>query len=406
MSPNLSRNLAFVVAAVALAAVFCLSALSTVVEAAAGPYPVDPVGALPTNTRLTFQNPRGLHRYYAFFYYGGDLTWFYKFSSDGIKWSTYQGGLDGSLGSASVWVSDNGFQLIVHFVASGSFFGSIMYRRGTIADLSETITWTAPQTVVPSGLGTFGLSVTRTASGRPVITAVAESTTSPSYRYEVRGWGANADSTAPVWTPATLMPSSMGLVQRQSGGFTSAYAAGGNYVFVASSAARALVSTSSPWDVSWVRASWDGGIWSVGPVTTFKTTESAARPASLVVDEALLPHALVLYSSAMITPLVHYKGTSPDGRAYQTFGVSSQFVTSATLSIDLTSTPRKLKAIYHYGSSNIYWRESSTSTVSWGPENTIFWSENATDLSSSQRDFVGRIHCLAESSHGVYYFNI
>ena len=409
MSAKFPTTVSLAVGAAAMAAIFCMSAFAPVVEAAGrGPFLVEANGFLPTNSRLVFQNPRGLQRYYAFFYYPGDLTWFYKYSVDGVVWSALQAGMDGALGSASLWVYDSGRELVVHLVASGTFVGQIQYRRGTIGDFAQTITWTGVQLVEPGGsnAATYGLSITRTANGRPVITAVGETFTSPTYRYEVRAWGANADSPTPLWTRATLIPSFTGLTTRQTGGYTSSYAAGGNYVFVAGSAARSLKSVSSPWDVSWVRASWDGTLWSVGPVTVLASTEAAARPASLVIDEALLPHALVLYSGAMITPLVHYRGTSPDGRTYQTFGVSSSPVTSATLSIDFTSNPKKLKAIYHYGSSNIYWKDSPTSTISWGPENTIIWSEDTTDLSSSQRDLVGRIHGLAESSHGVYYFNI
>lgn len=409
MRRNLSLGVPVGAAALVLAGVFFLSLFLPAVEASTGPNLIESAGALPTDSRLVFQNPRGLHRYYAFFFYGGDWTWFYKYSSDGLSWSTDQGALDGGFGSAAVWVYDSGTQLIVHFVASGlTPPGSILYRRGTIADTSETINWTAGQTVEPGGSNamTFGLSVTRTANGRPAITAVAEVYVNPTYRYEVRGWGANADAPTPVWTRTTLVSSFSALPTQQTGGYTSASAAGGNYIFVAASAARALISTSMPWDVSWVRASWDGALWSMGSVTTFASSESAPRPISLVEDDALLPNALAVYPSGAGVALRHYHGTAADGTKYQTFAVSSQAVTSATLSIDLSSTPKKLKAIYHYGTGNIYWKESPTSSISWGAENTIMWRDNTTDLSSAQRDFVGHVHGLAESSNGVYYFNI
>ena len=398
------------IAVVVLAAAFCFIALLPFVEAAGiGPNLVDSTGTLPTNSRLVFQNPRGLHRYYAFFYNGGDFSWMHRYSADGFTWSDLQSGIDGGFGSASLWVYDSGRELVVHLVASGLVpVGSILYRRGTIADTAEAINWTGIQTVEPGGSSarTFGLGITRTANGRPVITAVAEVYVAPTYRYEVRGWGANADAPTPVWTRATLIPSFSVLPTQQTGGYTSAYAGGGNYVFVGESAARALTSTTSPWDVSWVRASWDGGLWSAGPVTTFASSESAPRPISIAVDDALLPNALVVYASTVAAPLRHYHGTSPDGTTFQSFMVSAQAVTSATLSIDLTSTPKKLKAIYHYGISNIRSKESPTSPISWGAENTIVWGEDTTDLSSAQRDFVGHIHGLAESSHGVYYFNL
>src|SRR5207247_3745474 len=98
----------------------------------------------------------------------------------------------------------------------------------------------------------------------------------------------------------------------QTGGDTSVYAAGGNYVFVGGSAARALTSTASPWDVSWVRASWDGALWSAGPVTTFASSESAPRPISIAIDDALLPNALVVYASTVAAPLRPHHGNSPD----------------------------------------------------------------------------------------------
>ena len=409
MSRNLSPNVAIVIATVGLAAVFCLSALSTVVEAAGiGPNPVDPGGSLPTNSRLVFQNPRGLHRYYAFFFSMTSATLSYRYSSDAVKWSDPQFAIPGGSGSAGVWVHDSGMLLIVHAVASGTVPGSIVYRRGTISDFVDPISWTQAQTVEPGGTnaGSFGLSITRTANGRPVITAVSEISIGGTYRYEVRAWGANADSATPVWTRASVIPSFTSLAQRQSSGFTSAYSSTGNYVFIAGSAARALKSVGSPFDVSWVRASWDGVSWSVGTVTLLLSTQPVARPCSLVIDDVSLPSLLVIYSQDLFAYFVHYHGTVQDGTRFETFSVAGQIVTSATLSIDLTSTPRKLKAIYHYGASNIYWKETQTSPISWGAENTVAWSDDTTNLASSQRAFVGRTHALAESSHGVFYLNI
>ena len=381
---------------------------ATTMDAAAtsGPYLVANGAAFSASSRLVFQNPRGLHQYYAMYYYGGDFTWWYEYSSDGIHWSVPQGSTDGGLGSGSWWIYDTGSLLVVHFVATDLIGSKLLYLRGTIADTAQAITWSGVQIVDPGGNNArnFGLSVTRTANGRPVITAVKESFVSPSYRYEVRAWGADRDSPAPVWKSATLM-STVNSVSQQNTGFTSAYATTGDYVSVAASAARGI-SQGSPWDVSWIRASWNGASWSTGTLTVLRSGESQARAPSLVLDEAARPQALVAYPSP--TPqLIHYRGTVPDGTTYQTYVLSTQVVTASTLTVDRSVNPASLKAIYHYGTANIYWRSSSANaTFFWGPENTIAWSMNATDLSSSQREYVGKVHASVESSSGVYYFNI
>ena len=383
-----------------------LEATTMNAAASSGPNLVSTAAAFSASSRLVFQNPRGLHRYYAMYYYGGDFTWWYEYSSDGISWSIPQSSTDGGLGSGSWWINDTGSLLVVHFVATDLIGSKLLYLRGTIADTAQAITWSAGQIVDPGGNNArnFGLSVTRTASGRPVITAVKEVFVNPTYRYEVRGWGADADSSAPVWKSTTLIPSVNSLAQ-QNAGFTSAYATTGDYVSVAGSAARGI-NPSSPWDVTWTRASWNGITWSTGPVTVLRSGEAQARPPSLVLDEAARPQALVAYPGP--TPqLIHYRGTVPDGTTYQTYVLSTQVVTSSTLSVDRSVNPASLKAIYHYGTTNIYWKSSSSfATFSWGPENTISWSQTATDLSSSQRECLGRVHGLVESSNGVYYFNI
>ena len=192
---------------VALAAIAIASLVGPMLEAAtmnaaasSGPNLVSTGAAFSASSRLVFQNPRGLHRYYAMYWYGGDFTWWYQVSSDGISWSVPHTSVDGGLGSGSWWIHDTGSLLVVHFVATDLIGSKLLYLRGTIADTAEPITWSASQIVDPGGNNArnFGLSVTRTASGRPVITAVKEVFANPAYRYEVRGWGADLDSPAPV----------------------------------------------------------------------------------------------------------------------------------------------------------------------------------------------------------------
>src|SRR2546426_454177 len=182
MKSRLVRRLSTIMAVVAVTMILLAGVASNVSDGAAvGPNPIDRAGTLPTNGRLVFQNPRGMHRYYAFFL-SQSSNWVYSYSVDGFVWSPAQTAISGGTGSASIWVYDLGPQLILHFVGNGlQSSGSILYRRGTIPDNAETITWTAVQTIESGGsfARTFGLSITRTENGLPVVTAVAEVYTNP-----------------------------------------------------------------------------------------------------------------------------------------------------------------------------------------------------------------------------------
>ena len=389
-----------------------LPALSDTVLASRGPFLVDNEAAMmKASSRLAFQNPRGLHGFYDFYWSGGDLAWFYKDSQDGLTWSLAKGPSGIGFGSGSLWITDTGAQLVVYFVATGFAPGSVEFKRGTIADNTREITWSGGE-VDPGGSNArnFGLNVVRTANGLPVITAVGETLVSPSvYRYEVRAWGASADLGTPTWTRQTLIASAASVAQ-QNDGYTSAYAVSGDYVFVAASAARGVVG-SAPWDVSWVRASWNGASWSVGTASVLKPGESGPRPPSLVLDGFALPHAVVAYPTAQPPALKEYRGNNVDGTVVTTWTVASNAITVATLSIDASTSPGTLKVMYHYGATNINWKQTPANANAWGTqENTIAWSKNATDLCSSQREFLAAIHGCAEegpvNAPAVYYFSI
>jgi len=411
MSRNLPTNVSLGSAAAVVAAIFCLTAVSPVVEAAVGPNPVDPSGTFPTNGRLVFRNPRGLQQHYAFFLSAASGNWVYRSSPDGSTWSDAQVVIDTGIGSASLWISDIGTLLVVYFVAnSPASLGNVRYRRGTIPDSSVTIMWSPAQTIEQTTYANyFGLSITRTDNGRPVITAVSELVGGDgTYSYEVRAWGADQDTSAPVWTRISLMAPYRSLGQPKIGGYTSVYSAGlGNYIFVGASAARGYSPEPLPWDVSWLAAIWDGNSWVKGSISILSHSESAARPITVVVDENHWAHALVVYpTNGNRPPLSHYHAYSVDGSMWQIYTVSTDAVTSATLTIDLSSETKNLRAMYHYGTRDIRWKTTPIGTISWSSENTIPWSQDATDFSSSQRDFVGRMHALVESSGGVFYLGL
>ena len=95
--------------------------------------------------RKPFKNPRGLKYFYALLYYLDTGTTYelriYR-SVDGVTWNDYQvvkTFASDIYGSSSLWIYDDGSQLIV-FITYADANKNIFYKRGTIADNASTLT--------------------------------------------------------------------------------------------------------------------------------------------------------------------------------------------------------------------------------------------------------------------------
>src|SRR5206468_13099211 len=81
MERQLAHRIPIATAAVVLARLLFGGPMSRLVAATSGPNLVERNGSISVSSRLVFQNPRGLHDYYAFFYAPAGSIWSYRLSS-------------------------------------------------------------------------------------------------------------------------------------------------------------------------------------------------------------------------------------------------------------------------------------------------------------------------------------
>ena len=87
MEREIARMIPITIAGVILALILSLGPMYSVVEATSGPNLVEPNGSISVSSRLVFQNPRGLHGYYAFYYASSSAAWSHRYSADGVDTS-------------------------------------------------------------------------------------------------------------------------------------------------------------------------------------------------------------------------------------------------------------------------------------------------------------------------------
>ncbi len=162
------------------------------------------------HSRKVFRNPRGLARHYVFYLDSADSTIKYGYSADGSVWTAGNSAAGEALelvtGDRSSWataIHDDGSQLHVYLVYAGVTTNRLIYRHGTIADGSSTITWATEGNLGITSADAYGLSLSVASNGRLFAAWSDERTASELLR--VYAWDAAPSGDAATGNQATAV---------------------------------------------------------------------------------------------------------------------------------------------------------------------------------------------------------
>ena len=158
--------------------------------------------------RLVFRNPRGNKRFYAVYDEIDFAKLAYEWSSNGTTWTNAQVIIEDTsvLNAFDVKIQDDGSQLVVYIIWHDSSLTS--YRRGTISDASDTISFSATQTIDAAIsdilAGPQCIAIARTANGRLVVAFTEDITVKGKQYRQTKLIGSNGDGAAPTWSGETI----------------------------------------------------------------------------------------------------------------------------------------------------------------------------------------------------------
>ncbi len=170
--------------------------------------------------RTALRNPRGNQDYYSF-YIDSSSDLVYEWSANGTTWTGSANAVSGAdtIDSFDVKMRDDGSQLVV-FVAwhSGT---ATRYRRGTVGDSADTITWGAGVQTIDASVGkdlpgAHCIAIARTANGRLVV-AFSENLHDKCKDYRLTKLiGSNNDGATPTWSGETIWDDPTGSSNNQN----------------------------------------------------------------------------------------------------------------------------------------------------------------------------------------------
>jgi hypothetical protein len=377
-------------------------------------------GLVRGTNRLVFRNPRGDQRYYAFYVNSNQA--YYEWSVDGIDWTNAiqtitANPVNDLVDCMDVKIHDNGSSLTVFVImiveddSAGNH--NLMYRRGTISDTSDTISWTAAVQTIDSGIldliagGTFmSCAIARTDNGRMVVAYTEDfNTMGKDYRrtYLI---GSDGDGGSPSWSGVTLWddPSTNTNNQNKDDthvgleSFSSSYP---NRVLLVASvpsgegtAAMDAVSAVPEWNGTAFSSTTQGIL-----VANSGTNRQEGSVISGLVDEADISHAV--YHTYSTDALVHKdSGTAGDDDWGSSTSVRSSTVDAATLTLDTDPATDVLYCFYHptAAANDFQFRTTPVDTISWTTEETIPFDEDLDKLTSWNRITVDSLHIGIEST--------
>jgi len=360
------------------------------------------------NTRTVWRNPRGTQRSYVLYEDIDGLDLVYRWSTDGVAWSGKILVNSNTPANFEVAIHDSGADLKVFLVVVEGT--SITYRRGSIADAADTIAWDS-EALVATATKTLAralsASIVRTDAGRLVV---AYATDVGSNR-TTRLIGSDGDGAAPVWSGDVLWNDPSASTNNQNKDKVTfnmaSFSATFPNSFLLAGHVQDAGSTSQYRHVSAV-PTWDGSAFANVAQSIIRAPVEAADSLSCVIDSSDVAHCLVEDASDLFSAK---SGTAGDDTWQPLVSVQPAAAESgkSTLSIDRTSSPNVLYAVYDHSASstNLFYRTSPVTTISWGTEVTIPYPQDVLEVASGGRDHAGGIHIAGiRNPNALFYHRI
>lgn len=371
------------------------------------------MSGLAKGQRTVFRNPRGQQNYYVFYQNPGLTTFYYAWSADGVTWNEVNPSISASFTyDFKIREDDGGSQLILWMVMHRG--NNVQYRRATIADASNTIVWGNQYTVAttdPILGGKYAAVIARTDNGRIVIAFTDDINVSTEDYRQLKLIGSDDDSANPTWSGVTTWDDPSGDVDNDLKGDVRF----GLYQFNSSYPNRVLLcarvpdgTSSTVYRTRSAVPDWNGTVFSNTTAANIETNHADhGKVLSCLVDTDDKSHVIAYDGSSAV--LESKKGaTAGDDDWGSAETVKGNDVDAASLSIDISTSPDKLYAVYHdvADSSDFHYKTSPVDTVSWGVEQTITIAQDVVALSSAGTDQVGSIHIMGKYGTTVFYHEI
>jgi hypothetical protein len=364
---------------------------------------------LSDNTRTVWRNPRGLQRYYVLYEAVAVTDLVYRTSPDGDMWSAPITISTNTPNNFEIAIQDTGADLKVFLVVVEGT--SIRYRRGSIADTSETIVWDADQpvtTVTKSLSRAQTASIARTESGRLVIAYTSDITFEGNLYRTTRLIGSNGDGAAPAWGSSILLHDPSGFTNNRNKDLVIHTMA----AYGPSFPDRVLVAShvADPVDTSHYRfvsaaVDWAGSAFVGATPTAMRSGVDPPDAISCVVDDTEIAHCLVEEASDLFS----VRSSSPGDDLWEPFILAvppERESGRSTLSIDRSASPDILYAIYDKSLVNLdlFYITSPTDAIAWSSEVRIPYAEDISDVGSAIRDYAGGIHVIGQRATDVLFY--
>jgi hypothetical protein len=361
------------------------------------------------NTRTVFRNPRGTQARYAIYRDSSNNDLVYQFSGDGCGWSGRHVISTNPPNFFDLAVHDTGTELRLFLVVVEG--DVVKYRRGTIADGFDAITWDAEATVV-TATRTLAPSLTativRTSAGRLVIAYASDvSFGSATYR-RAHLVGSNDDDAAPVWGAPIVWydPSaSTNNNGKSKTHFTlAAYSSAFPNRFVMDALVPDSVDTTHYQHLT-DTPEWDGTAFTPPSPTLGLARVDPADSLSCVVDTTDRAHCLIEEASDLFS--VHANTPGLDDWTLKLAVPPEDESGRSTLSIDKSVTPNVLYAIYDKSlvDLDLYYKTTPIDNIVWSGENVIPYAEDTRDIGSAIQDYAGGIHVIGDRWTNVLWYH-
>ncbi|HEV8122345.1 MAG TPA: hypothetical protein VGQ67_15225, partial [Candidatus Polarisedimenticolia bacterium] len=335
--------------------------------------------------RALWQNPRGLHAFYAIIQRGSAGGLQLSRSADGSTWTAVATLNASTTFGASAFPYDDGARLVV-YVAYGenqpAFVNApIFYRRLVIADESPE-----PGIGAEQNTGRTGSHV-HIARDRNGFVHIAKwginSASSPERGVGIFGSSAADPGDSPAWSASADVETKTGVATWNDGTPELGVFPAGNILGMVYGFRNGASGATEIHGIN--VASFNGSAYAFGAAAAVDTPFSgsnAYHPFNLVVDSAGTAHILYVYVAKQNGPTndERYRKAAAPGtvQAWSPAVVldavpgTGALSRSVALSIDRTAVPERLYAFAHKGADSLVrWRTSSASATSWSAEETL-----------------------------------
>ena len=360
--------------------------------------------------RVVFRNPRGNKRYYVFYVDNIDSNYYrlcYAWNDDPENeiWSTHtiDTSTSAGFGSFNAHYRDTGSQLDV-FTSYVEDNGILQYRKGTVGDTANTITFSSEDTVANlthNLTEPHSCAITRTDSGYVVVLTTNDKVAdSRDHRYIV-AYGGDGDGANLNWTSETILDDSASAnAQNKDDCHVGITNYDSSYTNRVAMIMRAPSTATTNYKTKVYVKDWNGSSWSaVADDEPSAPHDNQGNVASILIDDDDKCNILYVDSNGN---LAHAKYATAGSLGTETeYSVKSGTPDCGSLSIDRTNDT--LYAYYCEGTeTQIHYKTTPVATISWSSEETIDTGTiQPISIATSTEAIESAIHVMYEGS--VYY---